>query len=791
MSINRSLLSVGLAVCLSASHPVKGQLGTIPYSGAPASGGTTMSILPIGAGGFVTGIDIASDGTKVVRADTYGGYYFNPSTPNCGNAGATGCWQQIVTTHSMPSNFWTQSSGVYEIVIAPSNSSHFYMNFNGYMLSSTNKGATWSWLSNWSQVSVQLGDATRLFGKYMAVDPANENIAYAGTPTGGVQFTTNGGASWTQISTGTIAGGSIPSGSSQGGGNLIAFDPTSPVIGGVTQGIYIFSYGTGLYSSTNGGATWAPVSGTPTTAVHLMVDVTGVVWVIANDSGSGQTGSLHRLVSGTWTSVISSADSIAAVAYDPGNCRSTTTCHIFALSLSTQNLFESTTSGSSFNESTTYTLTSTDIPWLAVTGGSISVGDIKFDATQSSQLWLSTGIGAFNTTPPTNGTNVTWVSRSAAIEQLDVNVIVSPPNGVPAVAVWDRCAFQPNGSQYPSHAGIEDSGYANLPSGWSIDYASNPSPNTVFIAVICHGVDNVTETSGYCTTSSPDIPCASWTAFASVPATQSSAVFGGCIATSTPNNMLWLQSNQPAGSPVWYTANGGTSWSNPDTSLSAVTNGWPANYYWNYQPCAADRVSANTFYLYNFNTGSGVDAVYRSTNSGLTWTTQCTACAGGSNFTGQPPIFGFLKAVPGKSGHLFWASGGPGESSSYKFYQSTNAGVNWAALANVSNVWAFDIGATGPGKSYPSIFIAGSVNGIFGMWRSDDEAVTWININNGFPTGNFNNIKTIAADANNYGGVYACFGGSGCVKGTINYLLSRDLDPASNDNTPVWLEQAA
>ena len=35
--------------------------------------GTVWKPLRIGAGGWLTGIDIASDGTKVVRTDTYGG----------------------------------------------------------------------------------------------------------------------------------------------------------------------------------------------------------------------------------------------------------------------------------------------------------------------------------------------------------------------------------------------------------------------------------------------------------------------------------------------------------------------------------------------------------------------------------------------------------------------------------------------------------------------------------------------------------------------------------------------
>jgi len=43
--------------------------------------GTMWKPLAIGSGGFITGIDIASDGMKVIRTDTYGVYTWN-APPN-------------------------------------------------------------------------------------------------------------------------------------------------------------------------------------------------------------------------------------------------------------------------------------------------------------------------------------------------------------------------------------------------------------------------------------------------------------------------------------------------------------------------------------------------------------------------------------------------------------------------------------------------------------------------------------------------------------------------------------
>ena len=93
--------------------------------------------LKVGAGGWVTGIDIAPDDTMVIRTDTYGAYIWNGTQ-----------WQQLVTSTSMPAAFVTPNhdshQGVYEIQVAPSNSNILYMMYEGYVFQSTNKGTTWT-----------------------------------------------------------------------------------------------------------------------------------------------------------------------------------------------------------------------------------------------------------------------------------------------------------------------------------------------------------------------------------------------------------------------------------------------------------------------------------------------------------------------------------------------------------------------------------------------------------------------------------------------------------------------
>ena len=147
--------------------------------------------LKVGAGGWLTGIDIAPDGTMVVRTDTYGAYIWNGTQ-----------WQQLVTSTSMPAAFTTQNNvvnnlgqqGVYEIQIAPSNSNIMYMMYEGYVFQSTNKGTTWTQTS-FAPVTDEPGTTrTAMDGQKMAIDPNNPNVVYVGTPQNGLFVTTNGGS---------------------------------------------------------------------------------------------------------------------------------------------------------------------------------------------------------------------------------------------------------------------------------------------------------------------------------------------------------------------------------------------------------------------------------------------------------------------------------------------------------------------------------------------------------------------------------------------------------------------
>ena len=258
--------------------------------------------LKVGAGGYLTGIDIAPDNTMVVRTDTYGAYIWNGTQ-----------WQQLVTSTSMPSENVVpdNSQGVYEIKIAPSNTNILYMTYLGDVYRSDDRGESWS-ATSFPHVTIEVNDPYRMNGQKMAVDPNNPDVVYVGTPQNGLFVTTDGGDSWQQV-----ASVPVSSKDSQGlfpGITGIVFDPTSGVTGGKTNVIYASSYGHGVYESTDGGVSWSALSGGPSDVGSATVSTDGVYYAVGDNNTE-----LWRYTNGTWTQLLVNSLGIQSVTTDPFN----------------------------------------------------------------------------------------------------------------------------------------------------------------------------------------------------------------------------------------------------------------------------------------------------------------------------------------------------------------------------------------------------------------------------------------------------------------------------------------
>jgi hypothetical protein len=234
--------------------------------------------LKVGAGGFITGIDISPDGSLIIaRTDTYGLYRLIQTS--------TGkVWIQLVTDKRVPAADVKpdQGGGVYEVVTAPSNPNRAYMAWQNKVYRSDNKGFNWRLTA--APVVNRDGNYQPWSkdGPKMAIDPRNPDVVLVGAedyPTGSTPpctataravISTSGGSSWQTVSsipTGqidiqtveeTVNGVKVIKHFCIGGRgiNVILFDPTSPALtNGRTSVVYTSSYKNGIYRSRDGGTT--------------------------------------------------------------------------------------------------------------------------------------------------------------------------------------------------------------------------------------------------------------------------------------------------------------------------------------------------------------------------------------------------------------------------------------------------------------------------------------------------------------------------------------------------------
>lgn len=781
----------------------------------------------LGAGGNSTGIDIECDGgygqcnnsgttTKVVRVDTYGAYV----------SVANGPWQQLVSTTSLPSgdpmnvpmtacfNAIGNLCGIYEIRSAPSNTNIAYMMLNGYLYKTTNlksgSSATWSAVSGFTRCTscdptsdAPEGGNSRFFGPKMAIDPANPNNVIVCTTSSGC-FEATDGETFSHITGLTDSSGT--------GGMLALFDPSS-TSGGSTPTFYISSYGTGVYKCTGGLSSSPPctlTTSTPTTHWFMTITSGGKVYLVANNGGTDQT--LYSYTgSGSWASVSTGSNSVGAivgVAVDPANSN-----NVMAIDVD-GTLSYSTNAASSFGgyiSGNSVSLSATDIPWLAHTNSKfIDVSEGAYDPAQSETLYTTSGFNVWYASSFTGGASLTWNSQGAGMEQLVADQVISPwtSGSVPLLTVRDQQVFYGSTpGSYPTFAQHGTVGnYNQVMACFGIDWASS-APADVMAS--CQSIVSLDDNSSTSTNGG-----SSWTQLSAVPSGQASTYQTTSVAYSSPDVAVWVQA--PNG-PLYEGCNSaGWTWTKPAISGIATSGnlGWnnsSGGYNVNAQIVVADRVSADTFYAYNYG-GSSTAGIYKGVDSGSCSWTWTQAMNGALDSSSISSFYAKMKSVPGNAGEFLFTSGarspGPYPHTDEPFHDCQDAAgtVSCTTFSNIYEVWAFGFGkAKTGGSGFPSIYMAGWANcgqsGInncpggasgytVGIWRSTDHGSNW-NYLSAPPESSIDIVNTVEGDANTYGLVYVGFAGSGYAYGQFNYLFNRDIDPSSNDNSPVGLNKAA
>jgi len=688
--------------------------------------------LPIGAGGYITGITSVG-GKLYCRTDVGGAYRYD-----------TDHWTQLVTATGITTNRSVFDYNTDAFAAAPSNPDVVYYasgNGNGGRVrSSSDGGTTWTRSSS-TTFYIAGNEANRFGGQRIAVDPDAPLVAYWGPRKGGAWLTTDGAVTWTQLT-----GMPAPVGDSATTGALgvpcIVIDRDSTITSGRHQHVWASVYGVGLVHSTDGGTTWTTlVAWNPTGGwVSDMLQAPNGD-LIAAFYDPGNTSRVKRITqTGTVTNIDPGQGAWQFVAVDPTN---PTTMFITNRAMNVNfNTKRTTDGGTTWANVTSVSWSGTDAAWITGIMPTAAPWYLGQAVYHNGNLLIAESHGVWQATAVATN-HITWQSVNKGVEELTANVVHKVPGKPLLTAEWDYGLFA-----------VPDGGAAYLPfqttltSGW--DIASSPTdPN--FITVILDDVNDATDRgSGYSTDGG-----ATWTRFpyltTGTPATD---LHYGNIAVSANNNnnIVWVPSVVTGlNSKVYYSTDRGTTFTSATlTGLTSSDTLHNSAYYQARHTLVADPTTAGTFYILGFG-ASSVPVVWKSTDSGATWAKQTTTGLSGNFGSGATLI---------NDGTRFWAV----PTSGTGLYYSTDC-LTWSVQTSLSNAISLGIGAALPGSSNLTLYTYGTATAGTGFLQSSDLGATWTLLAD-YPFELYTGVRHIAGDLEVPGKVYvAPAGGVGFAVG--------------------------
>jgi xyloglucan-specific exo-beta-1,4-glucanase len=684
----------------------------------------------IGGTGFVTGIITCPTRKDLIfaRTDVGGAYRWNPTDSS---------WIPITDWVSQAD--WLKQ-GIESIAIDPSEPNRVYMaagmyanNSFGCILRSTDYGTTFKSTGNITPMGGN--DLGRSNGERLAVDPNKDSIIYFASRQNGLMKSTDYGVSWNKISSFPV------STTSNGNGSIfVKFIRSTGTTGHATPTLFVGVSQTGssnFYYSKDSGTTWQAVYGQITTLMpqHAAVESDSIIYLTYCDSDGPygiSSGKVKRfnIRDSTWTDITPSTNQggFGGVTVDPLNPGT-----IMVTTMNDYNpgdlVFRSTNRGKTWNNLRTHAVLSANgFPWSS----SVSphwTGDIQLDPFNSNKAMLTTGYGIWTIydAAADSGVATHWYFTNKGLEESVPNCITSPPSGAQLLSVIadydgfksDDVDVSPTGGRFSP----------NMGSSTGIDFAQN---NANFVVRVGNS-----SPYGYYSINGGT----SWTAFAAHPTIKST---GGSVAVSADSTtLIW----SPTSGSVSYSTDNGGSWKSSSVAPSGSTP-------------FSDRVNSKKFYIYQNTSGN----VYVSTNGGASFSNTTTITSWG----------GTARAVPGIEGDI-WIPVYDG------LWHSTNSGTSFKKLSTVGAASQIGFGKHAPGKTYPSIFLLGTINSVIGVFRSDDMGATWIRVNDA--SHQFGQINMVAGDPRIYGRVYIGTGGRGIVYGEPLYDCHGDsLGTAFYDN---------
>jgi xyloglucan-specific exo-beta-1,4-glucanase len=576
-------------------------------------------------------------------------------------------------------------------------------------------------------------------GERLDIDPNDTNVLYFGSRYDGLWSSTDSAKTWAKVDSfphkGTNRHQGWGTNFSGAGIGFIVFDPRSGSPGNRSQIIYVGVSENSpdhLYRSTDAGKTWEAVPSQPKgmMAVQSQLDSDGSLYVTygagqRSNQGAGPNDVTKGAVfkfdtkSGAWTDITPEHGGFgyAGLSIDRQ--------HVGTLVVTTidrwgpvDDVFRSTDGGKSWKSVAAHSQRDWSLsPYLTWNEPAPKFGwwtdALAIDPFDSNHCAYGTGATIWATDDLTrldSDQTTHWSVWGEGIEETAVIDLMSPSAGAHLVTgLGDIGGFVHNDLTVSPPVMPKN---PQLGSGESLDFAEN---NPAILVRVGRGQQG--QSGGYSLDSG-----ATWTLFPHSPGNRD----GGAIAISADGDkFVWA----PQGGTAGVSSDRGATWA---ACKGLFNNARPVS----------DRVNPNKFYAMDFETGR----IYVSTDGGLTFTSHLVPSTRGDDNR--------LRATPGHEGDLWFTRAGG-------LYHSTDSGATFSKISSISYAVTIGFGKAPDGKDYPALFTTGTVNGVEGIFRSDDAANSWIRIND--DQHQYGAVNPVIGDPRIFGRVYIGTNGRGVL----------------------------
>ncbi len=334
---------------------------------------------------------------------------------------------------------------------------------------------------------------------------------------------------------------------------------------------------------------------------------------------------------------------------------------------------------------------------------------LLIDPTNPNHLIYGTGATIFatdNVAVADQGTAPTWFVQAQGVEETAVLALISPTAGAHLLSgVGDIGGFQHLNFNVSPQSGM----YTNPVAGsvGSLDWAGqNPnfivraqSPSTYSTSPCNFGAYSTDGGTNW----NPLPSCAQGVGY---------SYNGGTIsADASGTTIMWTPGSGSNGSQ--FSTNNGSSWT-AATGLPGLV------------PVYADKVTPQLFYA--FSSGSSGGAFYSGTvnpTAGTAAFTQVNTTVLPASASCYGSGCGVVDVNWAKPGDIWLPLGSNG------LYHSTDGGVTWTSIANVSYANSVAVGAASPWTHQQAVFLYGQASplNLMAIYRSDDNGNCWIRVN--------------------------------------------------------------